>query len=130
MNTLIPTNRNRTRVTSLVCSALSSFAILSSACGRLPNAPTDQPPTLSGRVYQTATPGFGTPLLSHVLITIEPADGSQRTAVTNDEGFYTLSATAGPIAITAAKAGYETKRSQFDLSNDTVLNFSLTRDLP
>jgi hypothetical protein len=33
--------------------------------------------------------------------------------------------TRGTISISAAKAGYETKRWEFELSSDTVLNFSL-----
>jgi hypothetical protein len=102
---------------------------LVASCSRLPNAPTVQSPIVSGHVYQTATPGFGTPLLSRVLITINQADGSQRTALTDGEGYYTLTAMAGFIAISAVKAGYETNRAQFDLSRDTVLNFSLTEDL-
>lgn len=97
---------------------------LVASCSRLPNAPTVQSPIVSGHVYQTATPGFGTRLLSRVLITIEQADGSQRTALTAGEGYYTLSATAGLVAIGAVEAGYETNRARFDLSRDTVLNFS------
>ena len=64
-----------------------------------------------------------------MLITIEQADGSQRTALTDGEGYYTLSATAGLIAISAVKAGYETNRARFDLSRETVLNFSVAEDL-
>jgi hypothetical protein len=109
----------------LIVALVSSVA----SCGRSPSAPTDEPPTISGHVYQTATSGFGTPSLSRVLIIIEQTDGSQRSTLTNDAGFYSLSATAGLIAISAMKDGYETSRSRFDLSFDTVLNFSLTRDL-
>jgi hypothetical protein len=64
-------------------------------------------------------------MLSDVLITVEQADGSQSTTRTNAAGFYTVSVTRGVIAISAAKEGYQTNRSQFELSSDTVLNFSL-----
>ena len=69
-------------------------------------------------------------MLPDVLITIEEADGSQSTTRTNAGGFYTVSVTRGIISITAAKAGYQTNRSHFELSSDTVLNFSLLPDAP
>jgi hypothetical protein len=35
---------------------------------------------------------------------------------------------AGTISITASKLGYATRASSFDMSNSTVLNFSLLPD--
>ena len=95
-------------------------------CGGAPQAPTGARPTVSGYVYQSATAAFGEPSLETVLITVDQADGTQRTALTNEAGFYTLSVFSGFISISATKAGFETNRSQFDLVDNTVLNFSLT----
>ena len=67
-------------------------------------------------------------MLADVLITVEQVDGAQRTTRTNAAGFYTVFVTRGIVSISAAKAGYQTNRSQFDLSSDTVLNFSLAPD--
>ena len=90
-------------------------------------APTAVPATIYGHVYQQPTAEFGEPLLSDVVITIEGTDGSHRTTRTDAAGFYTLSVTRGIISISAEKGGYETNRSQFELTCDTVLNFSLVR---
>jgi hypothetical protein len=107
---------------------LIALALLASIahCGGAPLAPAAARPTVSGYVYQTATAAFGEPWLETVLITVEQADGSQHTALTNAGGFYTVSVLSGLISISATKAGFETNRSQFDLVNSTVLNFSLT----
>ena len=67
-------------------------------------------------------------MLPDVLITIEQADGSQSTTRTDAAGFYTVSVIPGIVSISAAKPGYQTNRSQFALSTDTVLNFSLVPD--
>jgi hypothetical protein len=90
--------------------------------------PTAVPARISGHVYQRPTAQFGEPMLSDVLITIEGSDGSECTTRTDAAGFYTLSVTRGIVSISAAKAGYQTNRSQFELSSDTVLNFSLVPD--
>jgi hypothetical protein len=84
---------------------------------------------VSGYVYQRPTAQLGEPMLADVLITIEKADGSQCTTRTDAGGFYTVAVTRGTISISAAKAGYQTNRSQFELSTDTVLNFSLVPDV-
>ena len=89
---------------------------------------TAVPATITGHVYQRPTAELGEPMLPDVLITIEQADGSHCTTRTNAGGFYTVSVTRGIISISAAKAGYQTNRSQFELSSDTVLNFSLVPD--
>src|SRR5262245_38431726 len=99
---------------------------LAAGCEGGPQAPTAVPATISGYVYQRPTAEFGEPLLPDVLITIELADGSRCSTRTDGAGFYTVSVTRGIVAISAAKAGYQTNRSRFELSGDTVLNFSLT----
>ena len=98
---------------------------LVAGCDGGPHGPTAVPASISGHVYQRPTAEFGEPMLSDVLITVERADGSQYTTRTDAAGFYTVSVTRGIIAIIAAKEGYQTNRSQFELSRDTVLNFSL-----
>ena len=100
-----------------------------SCCGGSPHAPTPLPPSVSGHVYQLVS-AEGEPMLWNVLITVEQADGSRTTTRTNAGGFYTVSAAPGRIAITAEKPGYETNRTAFELADDTVLNFSLTRRPP
>lgn len=97
-------------------------------CDGAPHAPTAVPARLSGHVYQRPTAESGEPMLSDVVITIEQAAGSQFTTRTDAAGFYTVSVPPGIVSISATKAGYETNRSQFELSSDTVLNFSLVRD--
>ena len=98
---------------------------LVAGCDGPPQGPTAVPARVTGYVYQRPTAEFGEPMLSDVLITIEQADGSHPTTRTNAAGFYTVSVTRGIISITAAKEGFQTNRSQFELSRDTVLNFSL-----
>jgi hypothetical protein len=101
---------------------------LLAGCEGASQAPTAVPARISGHVYQRQTAEFGEPMLADVLITIEGADGSQYSTRTDAAGFYTVSVTRGIISISAAKAGYQIKRSQFELSSDTVLNFSLVPD--
>ena len=96
------------------------------ACGEgVPQGPTAVPAKITGHVYQWPTAELGEPMLPDVLITIEQTDGSKYTTRTNAAGFYTVSATPGIISISAAKAGYQTNLSKFELASDTVLNFSL-----
>jgi hypothetical protein len=97
-------------------------------CEGGPQGPTAVPARISGYVYQRPSAELGEPMLADVLITVEQVDGAQRTARTNAAGFYTVFVTRGVVSISAAKAGYQTNRSQFDLSSDTVLNFSLVPD--
>ena len=106
----------------LFCTAVLGLV---AGCDGASQGPTAVPARVSGHVYQRPTGELGEPMLPDVLITIEQADGSQCTTRTDARGFYTVSVTPGIVAISAAKAGYETNRSQFELSSDTVLNFSL-----
>ena len=97
-------------------------------CEGGPQGPTAVPARISGYVYQRPSADLGEPMLADVLITVEQVDGAQRTTRTNAAGFYTVFVTRGIVSISATKAGYQTNRSQFDLSSDTVLNFSLVPD--
>jgi len=108
---------------------LVALAGCTSCCGGSPQGPTPLPPRVSGHVYQFVSVE-GEPMLSNVLITIEQPDGSRSTTRTNAAGFYTVAAVPGRIAITARKLGYESNRSEFELADDTVLNFSLRRNPP
>lgn len=118
-----PARRGRSLLFLTACLGLLA------ACGEgMPQGPTAVPATITGHVYQRPTAELGEPMLPDVLITIEQADGSHCTTRTNAGGFYTVSVTRGIISISAAKAGYQTNRSQFELSSDTVLNFSLVPD--
>jgi hypothetical protein len=109
---------------------LIAFAGLVAGCEGAAQAPTAIPATVSGHVYQRPSAQYGEPMLSDVLITIETADGSQRTTRTDGTGFYSVCAARGVVSISATKEGYQVNRSQFELANDTVLNFSLAPDLP
>ena len=82
---------------------LSALVVLV-GCAGLPQGPTAHPPTVSGHVYASMTE-FGEPGISNVLITIEQADGSRNSAMSNRAGFYIVSGTAGAISISAAKKG-------------------------
>ena len=103
-----------------------------SGCGRAsPLSPDADVVTISGYVYFQA-PSGGEPMIDNALITVANAEGSNDVGVprwlaaTNADGFYTVTARAGRISITASKEGYEAKVWHLRLSDDTVLNFSLT----
>jgi hypothetical protein len=78
--------------------------------------------TISGRIYAS---GPVQPPIGDATVEVNEADGSSATVVTDADGFYRISARRGSVTITASKDGYEAKQWQFDLLNDTVLNFSL-----
>jgi hypothetical protein len=90
-----------------------------------PVAP-DARPTISGHVYQTPTRDAGEPPLVDVLITVRNPTGQETTALSSGGGFYSIGAAMGIVLVTAAKEGYETRQSQFDITENTVLNFGLT----
>ena len=91
-----------------------------------PVAPDGARPTISGQVYQTLTPDAGEPPLLDVLITVRNATGQETTTLSNRGGFYRVGAAIGMVLVTAAKEGYETRQSRFDVTESTVLNFALT----
>ena len=101
--------------------------IIGPGCGSSsPVAPDGARPTISGQVYQTLTRDAGEPPLLDVLITVRNATGQETTTLSNRGGFYSVGATTGMVLVTAAKEGYETRQSQFDVTESTVLNFALT----
>ncbi|HEU4925908.1 MAG TPA: carboxypeptidase-like regulatory domain-containing protein [Vicinamibacterales bacterium] len=91
-----------------------------------PVAPDDARPTISGQIYQTLTRDTGEPPLVDVLITVRNATGQETTTLSNRGGFYSVGAAIGMVLVTAAKDGYETRQSRFDVTESTVLNFALT----
>ena len=113
---------------------LAVIALISWGCGSVPDVPTSplQPPdaaaelaTVSGWVYARA---LTDPPLVNALVKVKEAGGAEHTALTDDQGFYELTARAGPISITASKEGYEAKAWEFSLLKDTVLNFGLMQE--
>jgi hypothetical protein len=91
-----------------------------------PVAPDGARPTISGYVYQTLTRDAGEPPLVDVVITVRNATGQETTALSDRGGFYSVSAAMGMVVVTAAKEGFETRQSRFDVTESTVLNFGLT----
>jgi hypothetical protein len=81
--------------------------------------------TISGFVYQEGTAEAGEPRLAEALITVQQVEGSPRTATSDAHGFYTVSVMSGRISITASKSGYVARASHVEVSDDTILNFSL-----
>jgi hypothetical protein len=96
-------------------------------CGRQsPMSPTGDSLMVSGYVYREMTAGSGEPALGDVMITLRDADGAESTAVSDRRGFYRVRAAAGEVVISAAKEGYSTRESRFEVTDSTVLNFSLS----
>ena len=79
---------------------------------------------LSGYVYEGLT-AFGEPLIADVQITVRDAFGVDITVMSDRGGFYSVCVPMGPIVVTAAKAGYETREARFEVADSIVLNFSL-----
>ena len=94
-------------------------------CRDAPNAPTDDSLLISGYVYQGMRRGSGEPPIPDAVITVKAADGRETRASSDDRGFYTVRAVTGAVLVTAAKSGYTTRESRFEVEDSTVLNFSL-----
>jgi hypothetical protein len=77
---------------------------------------------ISGQIYANA---IGHAPIAAARVEVNEADGSSATVASGSDGFYRIAVRRGSITITASKEGYEAKQWQFDLLNDTVLNFSL-----
>ena len=60
------------------------------------------------------------------MITLRDAAGIESSAVSDRRGFYKVRGTASEVVVTVVKGGYGTAESRFDLTQSTVLNFSLT----
>ena len=105
---------------------LLALIIVTGCRSSSPVAPDAARPTISGHVYQTPTRDAGEPPLVDVLITVRIPTGQETTALSNGGGFYSIGAAMGIVLVTAAKEGYDTRQSQFDVTENTVLNFGLT----
>ena len=80
---------------------------------------------LTGYVYQVMLPGAGEPPIADVVITVTEEDGETSSARTDSVGFYSVRAATGTVVVTASKDGYRTRQSRFEVTDSTVLNFSL-----
>lgn len=116
-----------------VAFCLLTAALAGSGCGGSlaasnPIQPTSQPvadvATISGRIYASVGPLYAS--IGDAVVVVNEADGSSATVASDADGFYKISARRGSVTVTASKEGYEAKQWQFDLLNDTVVNFSLT----
>ena len=72
----------------------------------------------------------GEPPIADAVITLRDAQGAESTAKSDRRGFYLIRASLGEVVVTAAKDGYNTRESRFDVTDSTVLNFGLTPLLP
>jgi len=70
-------------------------------------------------------PGAGEPPIADVLITVTDDGGEESSARTDGTGFYSVRAAVGAVVVTASKDGYKTREARFEVSDSTVLNFSL-----
>jgi Carboxypeptidase regulatory-like domain len=106
------------------------LAILS-GCGRVsPASPTAAQLMVTGYVYQRMIQGSGEPPIADALVSLRNEDGVEFTARSDERGFYRIRATAGEVVMTAAKEGYTTRESRFDVTDSTVLNFGLAPVVP
>jgi hypothetical protein len=84
--------------------------------------PTTDVAVISGQIYANA---LGHAPLAAARVEVNAADGSSTSVASDADGAYRISVRRGSVTITASREGYEAKQWQFDLLNDTVLNFSL-----
>ena len=123
--------KSPTEVVKAIRLGIVALAALEVGCGgQSPLAPAEgskpsvaELVTVSGQVYVDAT--WGEPPIRDASITVT-RDGEESIVSTNRGGFYRISVKSGSLSITASKEGYESKAWSLVLSNDTVLNFSLT----
>ena len=93
------------------------------------SAAADAPVMISGYVYQEASLA-GEPPIADAVITLRDAEGAESTATSDRRGFYLIRTSVGEVVVTAAKEGYNTRESRFDVTDSTVLNFGLAPLLP
>ena len=113
-----PSSRSSTVAVSL------ALVVLTGCLSHSPLAPGQAPPMLSGYVYEGLT-ASGEPPIAGVQITVRDAFGVDTTVMSDRSGFYSVRAPMGPVLVTAAKAGYETREARFEIADSIVLNFSL-----
>jgi hypothetical protein len=109
----------------LLLAVVSVVALLPGCGGESPVASTGGPLMISGYIYKQMTPGSGEPPIADVLITVRHAGGVETTTSSDGRGFYSVRTATGTVVVTAAKDGYETGESRFDVTDSTVLNFGL-----
>ena len=109
-----------------ILAALLVLVFLSGCSRQSLVSPTGNSVMLSGHVYQQMTPESGEPPIAGVLITLRDRDGAERAVTTDRDGFYTVPAGAGEVTVRVSKEGYQARELRFDVTDDTVLNFSLT----
>jgi hypothetical protein len=114
----------------LLSALVLALAVVPGCAGQSPVSPTSDQPIVSGYVYQQMIPGSGEPPIADAVITVRDAHGTESTASSDRRGFYQIEATVGEVVVTATKDGYTTRESRFDVTDDTVLNFSLAPLLP
>lgn len=114
------------RRTFAVPAVLLLTAVLAGCGQQSPVSPTGDSLMVSGYVYREMTAGSGEPAIADVTITLRDAAGAESTAVSDRRGFYRVRATAGDVVVSAAKEGYATRESRFEVTDSTVLNFSLS----
>lgn len=107
----------------LLCSGCSSPSPIAPDSKPQVSQPAAQFASISGQVYAKVT--WGDPPIPDAVIEVAEADGTIRTVVTDDTGFYAISVRAGDVSITASKEGYEARTWQLTLLRDVVLNFGL-----
>ena len=124
--------RNRSAAPPGFFPAALFLLVILSGCGSSvsPVAPTTGPLMVTGYVYQRMTQGSGEPPIADALISLTDDEGAEFTARSDDRGYYRVRATAGAVVMTAAKDGYRTRESRFDVTDSTVLNFSLAPIAP
>jgi hypothetical protein len=108
------------------------LAVTLVGCGGSLNSPSPLPQriqpagdvaVISGQVYAN---GPGDSPIAAARVEVNEADGSSTSVASAADGAYRVSVRRGSVTVTASKEGYEAKQWQFDLLNDTVLNFSLS----
>jgi hypothetical protein len=80
---------------------------------------------ISGYIYEQMMPGSREPPIADAVITVRDAAGVEAAALSDRRGYYRVRAITGIVVVTAAKQGYQTRESQFEVTDSTVLNFSL-----
>lgn len=108
----------------LLCSGCSSPSPIAPGSPPQSSQPAAPFASISGQVYAKVT--WGDPPIPDAIIAVAETDGTIRTVVTDDNGFYAISVRAGDVSITASKEGYEARTWQLTLLKDVVLNFGLT----
>jgi hypothetical protein len=88
-----------------------------------PGGPAGDAVTISGQVYASIAPMY--PYIENAVVEVDLGEGISAVVTSDAEGFYRITTRRGTITVTTSKDGFEPKQVHFDLSRDTVVNFSL-----